>query len=497
MKGNRAETLGLALIVLAYLLIAGQYAWLNPPWQAPDEPAHYNYVRYVAEHGSLPVLEPGDYDHDYLEEIKARGFPPDMPIDPIRYQAWQPPLYYLMAVPVYRLTSGWPQPQRLVALRLLSVAFGAILLLVTDRVVRTLTPGRIWLALGATALVASVPMHVAMTAAANNDTLAGVWVGLVLWQLLARLAAPEQELKPWLALGVTLGLGGLTKISTLATLPLVLGVLIYVALSRPLAAERGRFLFHRLVALGVPALLLMLPWLARNAGIYGLGDPLAFARHDLVVQGQLRTADWVTDIGLRQAAGAFLTTTFHSFWGQFGWMGVPIDLRLYRGLAFVTGLALLGLLLRLPALPRAWRGSAPHERAGWLVLAASTAITGASLVWYNLSFVQHQGRYLFPALIPIAAFLAVGWREITRQSRQGLAAALALLAVLLVAARGLHQGQPLDKWLMAGILGLGGAFAVSSRLPQPWSRWLYALPYPLLLLLDLACLYVFILPALA
>jgi hypothetical protein len=35
-------------------------------------------------------------------------------------------------------------------------------------------------------------------------------------------------------------------------------------------------------------------------------------------------------------------------------------------------------------------------------------MTTFSFFWYNLTFVQHQGRYLFPALIPIGAAAALG-----------------------------------------------------------------------------------------
>ena len=81
---------------------------LHPAWQAPDEPAHYNYIRYLAETGRFPVLQMGDYPHDYLEEIKSRRFPPDLSIDPIRYEYHQPPLYYSLAAPVYLLAKGRP-----------------------------------------------------------------------------------------------------------------------------------------------------------------------------------------------------------------------------------------------------------------------------------------------------------------------------------------------------------------------------------------------------
>ena len=57
------------LIVAAYLVIGTLYAVKTPAWQVPDEPAHYNYVRYIVEHRALPVLRPGDYDQKYIEQF--------------------------------------------------------------------------------------------------------------------------------------------------------------------------------------------------------------------------------------------------------------------------------------------------------------------------------------------------------------------------------------------------------------------------------------------
>ena len=46
----------LALIVVLYLLLATLYAVQVPAWQAPDEPAHYNYVHELATTGQFPIL---------------------------------------------------------------------------------------------------------------------------------------------------------------------------------------------------------------------------------------------------------------------------------------------------------------------------------------------------------------------------------------------------------------------------------------------------------
>src|SRR5438874_73527 len=115
---HRMHLVVLALITFAYLAIAALYAVKTPAWQVPDEPAHYNYIAQVAANGCCPKLEPGDWDNDYLESIKAARFSPaslQNRLSTIQYEDHQPPLYYLLNVPIYNLSSG-----SLIAMRLLS-----------------------------------------------------------------------------------------------------------------------------------------------------------------------------------------------------------------------------------------------------------------------------------------------------------------------------------------------------------------------------------------
>ncbi|MDH4137822.1 MAG: hypothetical protein OEW09_14065, partial [Anaerolineae bacterium] len=56
---NRYPHPVLFLIIVIYLVVGTLYALLTPPWQVPDEPAHYNYVRFVAENLRYPVLQMG------------------------------------------------------------------------------------------------------------------------------------------------------------------------------------------------------------------------------------------------------------------------------------------------------------------------------------------------------------------------------------------------------------------------------------------------------
>src|SRR3972149_4171387 len=110
---------GLGLITACYGLLVVLYAVTVPRCNAPDEPAHFNYVRHLAERAELPVLAAGDYDFEYLERLKAARFPAQMPIDALRYEAHQPPLYYLLGAAVFRAGAPFGLAAQVLALRLL------------------------------------------------------------------------------------------------------------------------------------------------------------------------------------------------------------------------------------------------------------------------------------------------------------------------------------------------------------------------------------------
>ncbi|NLH07710.1 MAG: hypothetical protein GX484_08920, partial [Chloroflexi bacterium] len=120
MMHPRAARVLLALVVLVFLVVGTLYAVYTPAWQAPDEPAHYNYVAQIAGGGCCPVIAPGDWDTALINEVASREEPPPARLSRLEYEDHQPPLYYLLATPVFALTGG-----SLLALRLVSVVLGA------------------------------------------------------------------------------------------------------------------------------------------------------------------------------------------------------------------------------------------------------------------------------------------------------------------------------------------------------------------------------------
>ena len=97
------------------------------------------------------------------------------------------------------------------------------------------------------------------------------------------------------------------------------------------------------------------------------------------------------------------------FWGQFGWMGVPLPTWIYALLLLFSLVTAAGFLLGLRA-RRGRLGWQRDTRYGWS-LALLFGLTALLYLGYNLSFVQHQGRYFFPALLPIAIGVAFGWES--------------------------------------------------------------------------------------
>jgi len=491
-------------IIGVYLVLAVLFAVYTPAWQNPDEPAHYNYVKYLAEQYRFPVLKPGDYPAAYLEEIKAARFPPEMSIDPIRYEFHQPPLYYLLAAAVYRAFDG-----ALLPLRLLTAAIGAMLLVVVYWTVQAVAPRRPGLALAATVFVAWLPMHVAQSAAVGNDLLAELLLATIVLLAIRYLKMPQvgadghpplqATVQPVLVLGVATGLALATKSGIYVALPLAVAAITARHLwleGRPFSGRA----FVRAVGLYLlPAAALALPWWARNMAQYGGLDLLGLERHNLVVAGQLRTAEFLAANGAARWLGDLGLTTFRSFWGQFGWMGVPIDARLYQALAVWSGGALAGLVAwAVDTWRQARKGRRPArwQAAGGGLLALLALFSLTSYLWYNTQFVQFQGRYLFTALAPISLAAAVGWHEALRRERAWLLAALSLGGAAAVAIGSLLQGD-LAEWPVLMLGATGAAFAVRRFLPRRWGPLVQALPYLALIPLDAACLFLFIVPQLA
>jgi len=487
-----AARAAIAAVLIAQVLLGARYAVRTPLWQAPDEPAHFNYARQMLEHGYAPPrIEPGDYPHERLEGLKAAGFPPGSDVSGIDYEDHQPPAYYALAgipLALARLSAGAEAgvaagggagdslKARVLGIRLTGVLLGTLAAALTWAAARAAWPGDrggAVLAVAAAGFAGFLPMHLAMVASVNNDALAAVVVPALLWLSLRR-AAGRGRARPFAALAGALA--GLTLLTKLTAYPAVL----LPALAELLRADPSRSRRARARAAVLPVFLgvaIAAPWFVRNMLVYGIADPFGLSAHNAAVTGQPRTVDWIAEHGLTAYAERTVGFTFKSFYGVFGWLGVFLDARIYAALAAVTVVAALGFLpvavatigraraagaaagggkrARPQARAATGGGAGPGLEAGgagvehwlrrrrWARARARGLALGGYLVltaaagygWYNLTYIQHQGRYLFPALAPLALWFALGTREVAcracRVARVGDAAARRLEVVAL------------------------------------------------------------------
>lgn len=259
------------LIVAAALLSAYRY----PLWSI-DEGAHYDYVQYIAEDGRLPVLGE-DPAHDEVLALSSGTYPRPSGLNPRKlgfsgqsYEAFQPPLYYALAAPLWFLSPDHGEKVKILR------GFGVLLLVLAVVALAALcrvVVGQRWpFALVFAMLVFLTPGVLLRQATIGNAALeplvATVFVALV-------VTAWKRSSYRWLAVaGVALGACLLSRLVLGYLVPvfLVVGVAIWWKRGRS-----GRQIARLLVALAVP-LILLTPWLAFNRSEYGAWTAGAIAR---------------------------------------------------------------------------------------------------------------------------------------------------------------------------------------------------------------------------
>ena len=408
------------LIFIVHVLVGAIYSLVVPPWEAHDEWAHYKYVEYLARNWRLPP--PGErlttlYRYD---------------------EATQPPLYYVLAAPAVALVGpqdnlrpvsnpyadegtgesgvnfalhdpaveGFPYRGTVLALhlaRLVSVLVSALGLWPVYLLGRWLFPQRPAVALAAMAVQAFSPQYLFIGAVVTNDILVTALAGWVLY-LALRVALGPASWRMALLLGLLLGLALITKYNSLALLPL--GAIAWVAaLARLYRAGHRRQVWG--LGLGTLAAGLAVAgwWFRYSLLAYGrlvTRDPGSF---ELLLRRLERPATFLTRVPWDLLPQA-LKYAFTTFWGSFGWGNVGADPWLYRLMAVLCGLGVIGLvwwLVRGPGTARQRWGVALLL----LALASIVALPAFREVLRKSTLLR--GRYVLPALPTVALLLAAGW----------------------------------------------------------------------------------------
>jgi hypothetical protein len=284
----------------------------------------------------------------------------------------------------------------------------------------------------AAALVAFNPMFVHIMASVNNDTLAVAASSLALL-IGARMIAQGATVKQGVLLGIVLGAAALTKASGLALAIVVPFFVLVSVLLKGRTGVSGRVrrgdapapvppfsISHFLklaFAMLLPMALIAGGWYVRNLLLYG--DPTGTTMMAQIAGPRDRIPAPLELIGEWDGF-------FKAYWGLFGAVNIPLHEWIYIALELMMILAGVGLLLVVWDVLREGvkgrRGEEVKERIGpspfhpftyssLLILAmllSALAVAFIALIRWTSITLASQGRLLFPVIVPISIFTALG-----------------------------------------------------------------------------------------
>lgn len=419
---------GIGFLLFVFVLLGLIYTVTVPVFEAPDEPWHFNYVRYVAQGHGLPSML--NNDSGAYQEV---GQPPlyyliaglvtaPVPTDDLRGLALHNPGFGYQApgtvndnknLMAHSEREAFPWRGAALAIhlaRLVSLVFGVLTVFATWLLARQVCPDSNLIPLATAAVVALTPQFVFASSVASNDSSAAALSTCTLWAI-ARMMRLGVTLRRAALTGLLVGVASLTKTSTIllggfavaailiAPNPFILGPQgpnDPVDTKRLLSALKMTWK-TRLRDVGVLIVFALAMggwWYARNALLYR--DPLGLGVHlttPWARPAQISIADVLPSLPL----------AYRSFWGAFGWGNVEMSPVIYWAIAAVLIAAIVGWLragVRLDL--------CRPQPAALLMCALWCGAVFVSFLRWNQQVEAPHGRLLFPVLGSFALLLVVG-----------------------------------------------------------------------------------------
>ncbi len=323
--------------LLAFAFLHGAwYAIIVHPWQAPDEYLHYEYMRLIdaertldlwAEHRSSEIQRPVADSMWTFQHYRYRLIPTPPEAEFRTYRTPlgstnftpQPPLYYLLSLPIYWLTRARPVLDQLYILRFFSVMLLCLTVWITYRLTKLIFSNEkdSWFALFPAAFAAILPQYAFISASYNNDNLAPPLIAASLYTL---IKGYKEDAKPgWLLLAAAFGILALTaKRTSVAILPILGLALIFYAVRWLRSGNRWVKIVAITILVGTLLLFVAMILFLLQPPVL----PVNLARHlRLSPDALVKLASFFDNPSL--IAGhpwsRLADMTIESFWGFFGW----------------------------------------------------------------------------------------------------------------------------------------------------------------------------------
>jgi Predicted membrane protein (DUF2142) len=423
---------------------------VTPPFQVPDEPAHFAYVKQLAETGTPPSssAEPTGEELTALTALRQGSIrlrPQNQTIATQQEQdqlerelslsahekgsaaagvaTSQPPLYYALAAIPYSLARDGSVLDRLQLMRLMSALFAGLTAMFVFLFVRETLPGTPWAWVVGGLAVALTPLLGFMSGAVNPDSMLFA-VTAAIFYVLAHAFRRGLSTRGAATIGALTAIGLSTKLNFIGLAP---GVLLgLIVLTVRAVRTSGRSAYRLLALSSAIALSPVALYLVHNV----LSNHLPLGIVSATVQTQhgsmLAQANYIWQLYLPRLPGTVndfpgLFTTrqlwFNEYVGLYGWLDTPFP-GWVDSVALIPAGAIALLCCRALLQGRAALRSRAAEIAVYATIAVGLLVLIGADSYRSFPAIDAeyaQARYLLPLLALFGAALALAARGAGRR----------------------------------------------------------------------------------
>lgn len=383
--------------------------FLTPPWEAPDEPGHVAYVKFLYDKHELPsankpfipvAINRSIREERIVRKTKTKYFSKRMELfdrnndnlSPISANLGShPPLYYIYLLPFYTLSLFFPSYWSLIFLRIATLMLGILCLFIIFRLSKRILKSDV-LALIVTLLISLQPTFSFISSIVNSDIMVVLSFLFFLYFGSLFLAQIKDRIYTWVLFAIT-ALSPLIKPQLIVLIPVYFILLV-------MRLKKKKYMRSTFISMSsaIPTLL----WFCYKR----LTDGDNFITY--AVQNMHTTDATLLQYPLEFISGKQYLGIFMSFWGYFGWLDVPMNKMIYVLYGLVILLGVLGWVLYLKD-NKKFRFSNTT-----IFIGVSSLLYFLFIILYDVQYflLSHtfsiQGRYLTPLLIPLLIFIVKG-----------------------------------------------------------------------------------------
>jgi len=379
----------ISLILLIFIILTIFMSIIIPPFEAPDEPGHLEYINFLANNFRLP--------NQYKYFIGSEGH--------------QPPLYYFLLSIILRLIDSNNQINLNInennrdllnfhIIRIIQIIFSIITILFSYKILLLISDNNYYLANIGTFFIITLPQFVFISAVINNDNLANMLSTISIFHLF-RMFKNYRNIKDYIYFSIFLGFSLITKLTSLFLfIPFLFIFLIKIF------EEKNRITIFKYFSISIVIIFIISGWyFLYNKFIYGdfFSLKVQFDTLPFLVSKKTIFSNYFLN-------GIFTKTLFYSFVGVFGWMNIWLP-KYIINIYFYIFLFSIACYIII----KKYRNNIFVSISFIIIISILVEI-----IFYNLKFSQPQGRFLFPAISNITFLIWYPIIDIIKKINQNL-----------------------------------------------------------------------------